>query len=61
MPGGLLWATENRRISHISDLKSSHGRLEIELMVPYKRVFETVFNCESGHFWKVLASTVGTK
>ena len=35
MPGGLLRATENRRISDISDLKSGHGHLEIEVVVPY--------------------------
>ena len=41
MPGGLLQETENRRISQISDLKSGHGCLEIELVISYKRVFET--------------------
>ena len=45
MPRGLLWATENRRISQISDLKSGHGCLEFEVLIPYKRVFETVFTC----------------
>lgn len=34
MPGGLLQETENRRISQISDLKSGHGCLEIELVIP---------------------------
>lgn len=56
MPGGLLQETENRRISQISDLKSGHGCLEIELVIRYKRVFETfIFNWESGHFWEVVA------
>ena len=43
MPGGHLRETENRRLCQVSDLKSGHGHLTIEVVVPYERVFETAF------------------